>query len=270
MVKCVGPTRCRKVNYNHLIKYYNLLQNWQKLFTVEIHRNVNLSSLLLRTQLGRSAAEQLWQSFTTSILPYTRVGRYGGPTTYAPAALRPYVAVEQKFNTDWSGENAEWWHQYRARVICCCIISKFIDVLKWCSSLHAVAPPGGTHPPHYVYESSQPREQWRYTKLPATGCMPQQTTMSTRQYMLCRAHKAASSNGATRLSVCSCLSRALILGLCLLYRTLTGKPIPEVEPTDQRGRTATGSGRNGRRISFRFHLGDIFLNGSIDMKGSGK
>jgi len=26
----------RKLNYKHLIKYYNLLQNWQKPFTVEV------------------------------------------------------------------------------------------------------------------------------------------------------------------------------------------------------------------------------------------
>jgi len=48
-----------KLNYKHFIKYYNLLQNWQKAFTVEIYRNVNLSRLLLRTQLGRSIAKQL-------------------------------------------------------------------------------------------------------------------------------------------------------------------------------------------------------------------
>ena len=29
----------RKLNYKHIIKYYNLLQNWQKPFIVEIHRN---------------------------------------------------------------------------------------------------------------------------------------------------------------------------------------------------------------------------------------
>jgi len=33
----------------------------------------------------------------------------------------------------------------------------------------------------------------------------------------------------------------------------------EVEPTCQHGRTATGNGRNGRRISFRRHRGDILL-----------
>jgi len=40
----------------HLIKYYKLLQNWQKLFTAEIYRNINLSCLLLRTQLDRSVS----------------------------------------------------------------------------------------------------------------------------------------------------------------------------------------------------------------------
>jgi len=33
----------RKLNYKHLIKYYNLLQNWQKPFTVKIYRNINFS-----------------------------------------------------------------------------------------------------------------------------------------------------------------------------------------------------------------------------------
>jgi len=33
----------------------------------------------------------------------------------------------------------------------------------------------------------------------------------------------------------------------------------EVEFTGQHGRTATGSGRNGRRISFRRHRSDILL-----------
>jgi len=36
---------------------YNLLQNWQKPFTVEIYSNMNLSCLLLRAQLGRSIAK---------------------------------------------------------------------------------------------------------------------------------------------------------------------------------------------------------------------
>jgi len=49
----------RKLNYKRLIKHYNLLQNWQKLFTVEIYRNINLSCFLLTTQLGRSTAKQL-------------------------------------------------------------------------------------------------------------------------------------------------------------------------------------------------------------------
>jgi len=40
-------------------KYYNLLQNWQKPFTVEIYRKINLSCLLLKTQLGMSIAKQL-------------------------------------------------------------------------------------------------------------------------------------------------------------------------------------------------------------------
>jgi len=35
-----------------------------------------------------------------------------------------------------------------------------------------------------------------------------------------------------------------ILGLWLLYRTLIGNPVLEVEPTGQSGHTTTGSGRN--------------------------
>jgi len=49
------------------IKYCNLLQNRHNPFTAEIIY-INLSCLLLRTQ-HRSIAQQLWQSFTTSILP---------------------------------------------------------------------------------------------------------------------------------------------------------------------------------------------------------
>jgi len=49
----------RKLKYKHLIKYYNLLQNLEKVFTVERYRNINFSCLLLRTQLGRSIAKQL-------------------------------------------------------------------------------------------------------------------------------------------------------------------------------------------------------------------
>jgi len=44
----------RKLNYKQLIKYYRLLQNWQKPFTVKIYRTINLSCLLLRTRLGGS------------------------------------------------------------------------------------------------------------------------------------------------------------------------------------------------------------------------
>ena len=54
----------RKLNYKHLI-----VAKLAKPFTIEIYRNVNLSYLLLRKQLGTSIAKQLWQSFTTSILP---------------------------------------------------------------------------------------------------------------------------------------------------------------------------------------------------------
>jgi len=35
--------------------YYNLLQNRQKPFTVELYRKINLSCLLLRSQLGKVA-----------------------------------------------------------------------------------------------------------------------------------------------------------------------------------------------------------------------
>jgi len=34
----------------NLIMYNNFLQNWQKPFTVEMYRNINLSCLLLRLQ----------------------------------------------------------------------------------------------------------------------------------------------------------------------------------------------------------------------------
>ena len=53
------------------------------------------------------------------------------------------VAVEQKFNTDWSGENAEfgyWLISLARRVnctqLCCCSISMFSGILKWYLSLH--------------------------------------------------------------------------------------------------------------------------------------
>jgi len=65
----INNNNIRKFNYKHLTEYYKLLQNWQKPLTVEIYRSINLSCLLLRTQLGRSMAQQLWQSFTTSMLP---------------------------------------------------------------------------------------------------------------------------------------------------------------------------------------------------------
>ena len=51
-----------KRNYKHLIKYCNLLQNWQNPFTAEIYRSIYLSCILLRTQLGRSIAKQVWQN----------------------------------------------------------------------------------------------------------------------------------------------------------------------------------------------------------------
>jgi len=51
-----------KRNYKHLIKYCNLLRNWQIPFTVEIYRSIYLSRILLRSQLGRSIAKQVWQN----------------------------------------------------------------------------------------------------------------------------------------------------------------------------------------------------------------
>jgi len=63
----INNSNNRKLYYDHLIKYYSLLQNWQKPSTVEIYRSINLACLLLRTLFGRSIAKQLWQSFTTSI-----------------------------------------------------------------------------------------------------------------------------------------------------------------------------------------------------------
>jgi len=50
----INDNNNRKLNYKRLIKYYSLLQNWQKQFTVEIDRDINLSCLVLRTQLDRS------------------------------------------------------------------------------------------------------------------------------------------------------------------------------------------------------------------------
>jgi len=52
----------QNIIYHHvcspnLVMYCNLLQNWQKPFTVEMYRHINLSSLLLRSQLSRSIAE---------------------------------------------------------------------------------------------------------------------------------------------------------------------------------------------------------------------
>jgi len=44
----------RKLNYKHLI-----VAKLAKPFTIEIYRNVNLSYLLLRKELGTSIAKQL-------------------------------------------------------------------------------------------------------------------------------------------------------------------------------------------------------------------
>jgi len=54
-----------KLNYKHSIKYYRLLQNWQKPFNVEIYRNINLSCLLLRTH-----ARQINSKVTLTIFYY--------------------------------------------------------------------------------------------------------------------------------------------------------------------------------------------------------
>jgi len=43
----------RKLNYKHLIKYYNVVAKLAETFTVEVYRNTNLSCLLLRTHLDR-------------------------------------------------------------------------------------------------------------------------------------------------------------------------------------------------------------------------
>ena len=50
-----SPTDLSNLRINPLSK--NLLQNWQKPFTVEMYRNINLSCLLWRSQLGRSIAK---------------------------------------------------------------------------------------------------------------------------------------------------------------------------------------------------------------------
>ena len=47
----------KKLNYKTLTKYYKLIQNLQELFTVDLCRNINLSCLFLKTQLGRSIAK---------------------------------------------------------------------------------------------------------------------------------------------------------------------------------------------------------------------
>jgi len=43
----------RKLNYKHLIKYYNVVAKLAETFTLEVYRNINLSCLLLRTHLDR-------------------------------------------------------------------------------------------------------------------------------------------------------------------------------------------------------------------------
>jgi len=44
------------------------------------------------------------------------------------------------------------------------------------------------------------------------------------------------------------------------FRTLIGNPMLEAEPISQCGRTATGTDRNDRGISFRRHRGHTLLD----------
>ena len=54
----VNSNNNRKLNYKHLMKHYNLLQNWQKPFTVEVYRDINLCCLFKITarQINNKAA----------------------------------------------------------------------------------------------------------------------------------------------------------------------------------------------------------------------
>ena len=87
----------RKLNYKHLIKYYNLLQNWQKSFTVEIYCNINLSCLLFYKHSW--ADQQQSSSYNLLLRQYrngtTRRPRFGAANSAPPTRRRDNSAQGQ-------------------------------------------------------------------------------------------------------------------------------------------------------------------------------
>ena len=56
--------------------YYNLLQNWQKTLSVEMYRKINLSCLLLRSQLFTDFCQiNYLQIYRTDLRQIFRFGR---------------------------------------------------------------------------------------------------------------------------------------------------------------------------------------------------
>jgi len=86
------------------------------------------------------------------------------------------VAVEQKFCTDWSGETAE----FASYVICyivviqcvncmqlyCCLLSRFIDIIKWYTSLHDRQPRAPLHRYIWIVSTRRTVEVYETSHVP--------------------------------------------------------------------------------------------------------
>ena len=61
-----------KLHYKHMITYYNLLQNWQKPFIVEIYRNINVSYRPMSAFTTQEIADIFIRctSFAVCLLPW--------------------------------------------------------------------------------------------------------------------------------------------------------------------------------------------------------
>jgi len=103
---------------------YNLLQNWQKPFTVQLYRKINLSCLL-RSQLGKSVAKLLWH---ISILPVLK--------SFIQRRLeRKLLSIEDRSQTDVNLQAERAAVESRTRADIPSVLFKSIS-LRFARSLH--------------------------------------------------------------------------------------------------------------------------------------
>ena len=157
---------------SHGRRQYTFLKNWRR-------SDMQFRGYARGQTDRQTRSSQYFASPTGAEVIAIRIAHEGGRRRKRGLCLRDCrKSVEQsRRSLTWTDPAKEFMHQVivpllqnaNCMQLYCCLIFKFIDILKWYPLLHTLAPPGG---PHEVYKSSQPREQRRYMKHHSTISRP--------------------------------------------------------------------------------------------------